>query len=118
LLFAFSISGCSQTSSQEPVASLQSASQDRTVSGLQSSDRRLVDSNLQAALENSVSGKSLAWKNPSSGASGSAMPLKTWKNGHGEFCRSYAQTYRLASGQSVSRKGVACRMPNSVWKSV
>ena len=123
ILFLFvcanTVSGCSFASLQEPFTAMKDPKETErkeTVSGLQRSDRRLADDNLQAALENSLSGKPLRWQNPSSGASGSVTPLKTWKNDQGEFCRSYSENYRLASGQSVNRKGVACRMPNAVWK--
>ncbi|MHA7775698.1 RT0821/Lpp0805 family surface protein [Roseibium sp. M-1] len=114
---AFAISGCSLVSQDSPGATPQSPKLTQTTeTGLQSSDQAMAGKNLQAALENSLSGKPQRWENPASGASGSATPLKTWKNDDGAFCRSYTERYRLASGQSVNREGSACRMSNAVWK--
>lgn len=78
----------------------------------------MAGAKLQVALEGAVSGRSLSWKNTASGASGTITPLKTWKNDQGDFCRSYSEKYTLASGRTVSHRGVACRMKNAVWKTV
>lgn len=80
------------------------------------SDRSYAEKSLQAALENSLSGKSVVWKNPDSGARGSVTPLKTWKNDQGAYCRSYSEWIRLASGEAIRRRGVACRSSNATWK--
>lgn len=85
--------------------------------GLQSSDRSLAQQNLQVVLESSLSGKSQSWQNPQSGARGSATPLKTWKTTDGTYCRSYKESIRLASGESIDRDGVACRSSDAVWQS-
>ncbi|WP_269584926.1 RT0821/Lpp0805 family surface protein [Roseibium sp. Sym1] len=83
---------------------------------MQRSDQTLATRNLQKALENSVSGKTLNWRNAKSGASGSVTPTRTWKTTRGTYCRSYNEVIRLASGKSMRRKGVACRQANAVWK--
>nr|WP_282449455.1 RT0821/Lpp0805 family surface protein [Roseibium sp. CAU 1639] len=114
------VSGCSALSFEEPFASLRApaASSDAVTapSALRSSDKSLADKSLQSALENAVSGKSVTWKNPASGAQGSITPLKTWKNDQGAYCRSYSEWIRPATGKSIRRNGVACRSQNAVWK--
>lgn len=84
---------------------------------LEDEDKSLADRNLQDALENSLSGQSRKWTNPSSGNGGSVTPLSTWKTAKGVYCRSYRERIRVASGQSVSRRGVACRSSDAVWQS-
>ncbi|EAV42706.1 17 kDa surface antigen precursor [Stappia aggregata IAM 12614] len=88
----------------------------KPASKLMASDKYRAERTLQAALEKSVSGNARSWKNPSSGASGTATPLKTWKNNSGDFCRSYRERIKLADGNTISRRGVACRTGNAVWK--
>ncbi|TYC72443.1 hypothetical protein FMN63_07765 [Stappia sp. BW2] len=84
---------------------------------LMASDKYRAERTLQAALEKSISGNIRSWKNPSSGASGTVTPLKTWKNTSGDFCRSYRERIKLADGKTISRRGVACRTGKAVWKS-
>lgn len=76
----------------------------------------MAEKNLQKALEKSLSGNSVRWKNPASGARGSVTPLKTWKTAEGIYCRSFREKIELASGETVSRNGVACRTEEAVWK--
>jgi surface antigen len=109
---AGTVSSCSASSGQlipEP-ESLSAESK------LQRSDQALAASNLQKALEKSVSGKTRSWRNAESGSSGSVTPTRTWKTARGTYCRSYNEVIRLASGKSMRRQGVACRTPNAVWK--
>jgi len=87
-----------------------------TVSELQVADKSFAAKSRQSALENSVSGKSVVWKNPASGARGSVTPLKTWKTKQGAYCRSFREWIRPASGKSIRRRGIACRSSNAVWK--
>lgn len=116
-------SGCSVLSSEDtqsasvPSAPSASSAPATRPTGLQASDRSFAEKSRQSALENSVSGKSVVWKNPASGARGSVTPLKTWKNEDGVYCRAYTESIRPASGQSIQRRGVACRSSNAIWKS-
>lgn len=105
------ISACSALSLQEPSETASSAHQPE----LQSSDRTIADRELQTALESSVSGEPVYWNNPSSGASGSITPLKTWKTDEGTYCRSYRENIKFSSGKSMNRRGVACRSSDAVW---
>ncbi|GAB2186504.1 RT0821/Lpp0805 family surface protein [Roseibium sp. LAB1] len=103
---------------QDTLASLQepAAETGKRASKLRASDKSRAENTLQAALEKTVSGKDRSWQNPASGASGTVTPLKTWKNRSGDFCRSYRERIKLADGQTISRRGVACRSPDAVWK--
>jgi len=83
---------------------------------VRSSGEAIAKRKLQAALENTVSGKAVRWQDPDSGASGSITPLKTWKTAEGVYCRSYSEMISLASGRSLNRRGVACRSENAVWE--
>jgi surface antigen len=83
---------------------------------LKPSDKSMAQKNLQKALEKSLSGNSVRWQNPSSGARGSVTPLKTWKTSEGTYCRSFREKIELASGKTVSRNGVACRSAEAVWE--
>lgn len=72
----------------------------------------------QAALEKSVSGKSVSWTGSRSGLRGSVTPLKTWKTDRGIYCRSYREKIRSATGKVQSRTGKACRdSAAKVWRS-
>jgi surface antigen len=110
---AFVLASCSVISAQETTetAALSAAPK------LDRSDRNIARKNRQSALENSASGKPLRWKNPSSGTRGSVTPLKTWQTAKGKYCRSYREWIKLSSGQSLNRRGSACRAANAVWKS-
>jgi len=123
-LCAGSVAGCSSLSIEDPLAAVRSPETSdtansetaKTAFALQSSDQSFADKSLQAALEKSVSGKSVTWINPASGAQGSVTPLKTWKNDQGAYCRSYSEWIRPASGNSIRRRGIACRSDQAVWK--
>ncbi|MES0884840.1 RT0821/Lpp0805 family surface protein [Roseibium sp. SCP14] len=83
---------------------------------LKPSDKSIASKNLQKALEKSLSGNSVRWQNPTSGARGSVTPLKTWKTSEGTYCRSFREKIELASGRTISRNGVACRTAEAVWE--
>ncbi|WP_428686483.1 RT0821/Lpp0805 family surface protein [Roseibium sp.] len=107
------VSGCTGVTPREATATASVPS----TAQLNYSDKSLASSNLQAALEKSLSGRSLRWKNPASGVSGMVTPLKTWKTVQGTYCRSYNEKIKLASGELLDRRGVACRSSEAIWKS-
>lgn len=116
LLFGLShiVSACSTS-----LASMQSAtdlSQIERNPAIAASDKALVERKRQTALEKSVSGTPVRWENPTTGASGSVTPVRTWKKANGTFCRSYREKIRLASGEVLSNKATACRTANAFWK--
>jgi len=118
-LGAFTVSGCTQVYLPgQTLLKNRQAAEAAGAAGLQPSDRTMASAKLQVALESSISGKSVSWKNAKSGASGSVTPIKTWKNDQGDFCRSYSEKFTLATGRTVSRRGVACRTKDAGWKTV
>ena len=108
LAFSAILAACSPTASVKPDA------QSNTV--LTNQDQRLARGAFQNALEKSMSGKSVTWKNAATGASGSITPVKTWKTSAGVYCREYRERIRLASGQSQTNKGSACRSKGGTWQ--
>ncbi len=84
---------------------------------LPAEDEGMADRNRQTALETSVSGHTVRWKNPESGSSGSLTPLRTWKTTKGTYCRAYREKIMLGSGERINRRGIACRSPDMIWRS-
>lgn len=103
------LAGCNATASVGPNA--------KSAAALTGQDQRLARSAFQNALENSMSGKGISWRNKASGASGSVTPVKTWKTSAGVYCREYRERIQLASGQSQTNKGSACRSKSGTWQS-
>lgn len=77
-------------------------------------DKLMAERTAQKALENSPSGKSVAWKNPDSRHSGSVTPTKTFQNRQGGYCREYTQEVTIG-GETQKAYGTACRKPDGQW---
>ena len=72
---------------------------------------------LAEALETNISGTPVSWQNPTSGWSGVAVPVRTFRNAEGAFCREYSETVTLGTGfEEVI--GIACRRDNGIWQTV
>jgi surface antigen len=67
------------------------------------------------AFESAPSGRSIAWNNPDSGASGNVTPTRTYEAAPGQYCREYRQTI-LVGGRQQESYGTACRQPDGQWK--
>lgn len=72
---------------------------------------------LTAALETSVSGTPVSWHSPASGHSGQVVPVRTFRNAEGAFCREYRETVMLEGGEEQIF-GIACRQTGGVWRTV
>jgi anti-sigma factor RsiW len=72
------------------------------------------DEAVQSALNTLVSGKALVWSSDA-GASGRIVPIRTFKNRSGQYCREYRDETRDGNGTMV-RYGVACRGADKVWR--
>jgi hypothetical protein len=81
---------------------------------LTTNDQAIADSRLQETLDRRRSMDAAQWRNPASGASGSFMPLRTFRIKTGFFCRDYREML-LAVGTLIERTGTACRAGNGVW---
>jgi surface antigen len=69
----------------------------------------------QEALENGSAGKSLPWKNPETGHSGSVTPSKYYQTSDGQYCREYTQSIKVG-GRVQEGVGVACRSEDGTWR--
>ena len=77
-------------------------------------DKKMAAQNTNNALESTPSGKTVAWKNPDTGNSGTVTPVKTYQQGN-SYCREYQQTVTIG-GQQERSYGTACRQPDGSWK--
>lgn len=78
-------------------------------------DRKLQAHAAATALESTPSGKSVPWKNPDTGHSGTVKPTKTYQSASGAYCRDYTTTVQL-EGKQERATGKACRQPNGTWR--
>ena len=69
---------------------------------------------LQETLETRVSNQTGLWRNESSGNSGAAVPLRTFRIKTGTYCRDFRETI-VAANRKTSRTGTACRTGNGEW---
>jgi surface antigen len=83
---------------------------------LDSRDKQIAAASTHRALETTPSGKSVEWKNPDSGHSGTVAPVRTYQSA-GTYCREYQQTVTIGGKQEPSF-GTACRQPDGSWKTV
>jgi len=84
---------------------------------LDNADRIAMQQTTQQTLESSPSGKTVTWKNPDSGHSGTVTPQPSYKNSTGEYCREYQQSVTV-NGKTERAYGTACRQPDGSWKIV
>ncbi len=80
-------------------------------------DRRLAAEAAHQALETAPSHRSVAWRNPDSGHSGTVTPVRTYQTPGGTYCREY-QTAVTIEGRQERGYGTACRQPDGSWKIV
>lgn len=64
-------------------------------------------------LEYAPSNQPVYWE--SDGAQYQVTPLRTYRNGSGEYCREY-QTYIYIDGREQQAYGTACRQPDGAWR--
>lgn len=84
---------------------------------LDNADRIAMRQTTQRTLETSPAGKTVRWKNPDSGHSGTVTPQLAKKNTAGQYCREYQQTITV-NGKTEAAYGRACRQPDGSWKIV
>lgn len=80
-------------------------------------DIALANQAFQQALEKSVSGKRLSWRNPSTGHAGSITPQKTYRARNGLYCRVFDETVTMTKN-AESFRNTACRDRDGVWKPI
>jgi surface antigen len=69
----------------------------------------------QQALETNIAGQAGAWSSPSTGHSGTIVPLATLQASDGGYCRRYRETVNDARGQNTFVE-TACRQPDGTWQ--
>ena len=90
------------------------ASQHTVYDRLTTGDFDVSLSALQEVLETQRSRQMRLWRNAATGASGSVMPLRTFKIKTGHFCRDYRETV-IVDGRMDSRDATACRTNDGLW---
>ena len=93
------------------------ASYDGPSRTLPASDRALIESTAQNALENNRSGLGSNWSNQETGNTGSVVPLRTFKTASGKNCRDFQQVITVDNVTDVVFDR-ACRTEQGQWKSV
>jgi surface antigen len=78
-------------------------------------DQAFYDNALATALETHVSGDTVAWINPDTGATGAITPVRTFKATTNDWCREF-DTVVSYDGASRTQKGVACRTADGIWQ--
>lgn len=73
--------------------------------------------NTQRALENTETGRSVAWTNPDSRTQYTVTPTNTFENKYGQNCRNYT-TVAIINGKRENLHGTACRQSDGSWKAV
>ena len=80
-------------------------------------DRRLLAAAVEQALEHTTSGKSVAWRNPDSGAYGQVMPVRTYRSKSNHWCREYLAS-KVSDGTEEKIRAIACRAGGGDWVKV
>jgi hypothetical protein len=84
------------------------------MSELSASEKRILQSKFQKALEFKKSGESLKWSLPQSTLSGEIMPTGTFRLDTGKFARRYVQIYNRPQGRQTYY-GMAVRDAKGNW---
>jgi surface antigen len=67
------------------------------------------------ALEYQPSGRPSSWNNPDTGHSGTVMPVRTWQQEDGTYCRDFTQSI-VVEGRVEEATGTACRNSDGTWR--
>ena len=81
---------------------------------LESADRSLRDAAFQEALEFKISGSQASWASFDTKAHGQIIPVRTFINKQGLFCREFREVTVIDRSQ-MTTFGVACRRPETGW---
>ena len=81
---------------------------------LDGTEKQAMAETLQYALEYNPTDQESSWVNPDSGTSGAIVPVNTYINERGLYCREYIQTI-IIGGEEQLGYGTACRRPDGTW---
>ncbi len=82
---------------------------------LDRADQAALESTTQRALETAPSNQPVQWRNPDSGHYGTVVPVRTYQQESGIYCREYQQTI-VVGGQTQQAYGTACKQPDGSWR--
>ena len=75
----------------------------------------MVQRMVAEALENELSGSTVNWNDPGTGASVSVTPVRTYRHKNGQFCREF-RLEMTRMGVLRTRHGLSCRSSKGVWE--
>ena len=81
---------------------------------LDGSEQQAMTQTFQYALENNKTNTSAAWVNPDNGHSGTLVPIRTFVNDEGQYCREYVATI-IIDDEEHQGQGTACRQGDGTW---
>lgn len=81
---------------------------------LDDSERQAMSETFQYALENNRTNEASEWVNPDTERSGSVVPVNTYQNSAGLYCREFVTTVTIG-GVEEPAYGTACRQPDGAW---
>jgi surface antigen len=82
--------------------------------GLPDSTRQVARETVQRTLETVLSGEERQWRSPNGVERGYIMPIRTFKDSDGKYCREYRE--ELHNGAGVHRRmRIACRGDGGEW---
>jgi surface antigen len=84
---------------------------------LDRTEQQAMAETFQYALEYNKIDEESSWVNPDTGHSGAVLPVETYVNEQGPYCREYIQTI-IIGGEEQQGYGTACRQPDGTWQIV
>ncbi len=77
-------------------------------------EQQAMTETFQYALNNNADNQESTWINPDTGRAGAVVPMTTYVNRVGLYCREYLATI-VIDGQEERAYGTACRNANGIW---
>ncbi len=81
---------------------------------LDAAEQQAMAETFQYALEYNRTNEASAWVNPDTERSGTVVPVHTYQNGSGLYCREFITTV-IIGGSEEQAYGTACRQPDGTW---
>lgn len=81
---------------------------------LDDTEQQAMSETFQYALEYNRTNEASAWVNPDTEHTGSVVPVRTYQNASGHYCREFVTTI-IIGGVEEPAYGTACRQPDGAW---
>lgn len=85
------------------------------IAAARAADHEAAHRTLAQALEKSVSGTTVSWRNPDTGSRVEVTPVRTFRIKSGQYCRQFERLV-VIQGETESDQGIACREAGGDWK--